>query len=293
MPSALDRLVPDAPGKKKPGSRVRGRGAATAKKKKPGRRAVAGATRKQPAAAKQKKPPSLWLNRILVLFAGVVVVTAAVQGYSTLQALPVQQITVTGQLEHTQAEAVQDLVQGSLAGGFLSADLQGMRLQLENLPWIFEANVRRRWPSTLEINVVEQLPIARWGEDAFLNHEGGVFRSEKSGDWAELPVLRGPEGSAPALMAKYLRLLELLKPQQLKVSQLTVDGRGQVDAILGSDMHLIIGAENFLERMQLFIAIYRDELAPRAQDIERIDLRYSSGLAVAFREPEPSQMAGL
>ena len=41
-----------------------------------------------------------------------------------VQSLPVQRISVTGELEHTQAQVVQDIVQLSLAGGFLKADLQ-------------------------------------------------------------------------------------------------------------------------------------------------------------------------
>jgi cell division protein FtsQ len=228
-----------------------------------------------------------------VLFAGVVVISAAVEGYTTLRALPVERITVTGQLEHTQAEAVQDLVQDSLAGGFLSADLNAMRTELELLPWVFEASVRRKWPSTLEIHVVEQLPIARWGDSAFLNHKGGIFRSTKSGDWSELPVLTGPEGSAPALMAKYLRLLEILKPQQLRVVKLIVDERGQVEVVLDGGMRMAIGAEKFLERMQRFVVIYRDELAPRANESERGDLRYTSGLAVAYKASTPSHVAGI
>jgi cell division protein FtsQ len=283
MPSILDRLKPGAAAKKKQGT----------KKRKPVKRSAAGATRKKTAEVKQERPPSIWFNRVLVLFAGVVVITAAVESYRTLQAIPVKRITVTGQLEHTQAEEVQNLVQGSLAGGFLSADLEGMRTELELLPWIFEANVRRRWPSTLEIHVVEQLPIARWGENAFLNHEGDIFRSEKSAQWAHLPILNGPDGSAPALMAKYLRLLEILEPQHLKIEQLAVDERGQVEAVLNGGIRLAIGTQDFLERMQRFVVIYRDELAPKAETIERIDLRYPSGLAIAFKEQESSQVAGL
>jgi hypothetical protein len=39
------------------------------------------------------------------------------------------------------------------------------------------------------------------------------------------------------------------------------------------------------------VAIYRSELAERQDDIERVDLRYETGLAVAFSET--SHVAGL
>ena len=227
----------------------------------------------------------------MILVGVAVVLLAAAQAYITLQSIPVQQISVTGELAYTQTEVVQEMVQPALAGGFLSADLQHIRRQLEGLPWIFEATVRRKWPNALEIHVVEQLPIARWGGDGFLNHEGDVFRSSEIGEWQSLPLLQGPNGAAKNLVANYQRLVELLAPLGLAVEQLAVDERGQLEAVLTGGMHLIVGNDDFLERMHRFVKIYRTELAARAGDVERVDLRYESGIAVAFSDS--SQVAGL
>ena len=232
MPSIADKLTSAAPAARKK--------RAPAKRKAKARTAVKGATRKAATPQKTERAPSIWLNGLLILLGAGVVLAAAAQAYVTLDALPVQRISVSGQLEHTQAEAVQEMVQTNLAGGFLSADLQRMRTELECLPWIFEATIRRRWPNALEIHVIEQLPIARWGDNSFLNHEGGIFRSDKEIDWQSLPALKGPEGTAPAWMAKYLRLLERLSPLQLSVSALSVDERGQLQAVLGNGMQLAL-----------------------------------------------------
>jgi len=239
------------------------------------------------APVKRSARPSIWLNRVLILFGVAVVAVAATQAYLSVRRLPVQRIVVTGELAHTRAEAVQDMVQPALAGGFLNADLQQIRHQLETLPWIYEATVRRVWPATLEIHVVEETPIARWGDDGFLNHEGGVFRSGKSGDWDSLPRLSGPEGSAPALMATYLRMVEILAPLGIAVEQLAVDERGQVQAVLDGGTRMYLGGDDFLPRLHRFVTVYTRELAARRQELERIDLRYQSGIAVAFRESPP------
>ena len=256
-----------------------------------GRKTVEGATRNSRATAKTPRKPSVWLNRGLILLGAGVVTVAAAKAYMTLQAIPVQRISVTGELEHTQAEAVQNMVQSSLAGGFLKADLQLMRSQLEGLPWIYEATVRRKWPNELEIHVLEQLPIARWGQDGFLNHEGGMFRSASSAQWESLPLLTGPEGTARLLVAKYQRLLGILAPLNLAVEQLAIDERGQMEAVLAGGIRLVVGNEDFLGRMRRFVAIYRSELEQRRDEIERVDLRYESGVAVAFIDT--SQVAGL
>jgi len=264
--------------------------------KRTGRRPAQGATRNSTMVVERAGWSSAWLNRLLILLGAAVVLAAAVKAFITLESLPVQRISVTGELEHTQAQAVQDIVQPGLAGGFLNADLQQIRGQLESLPWIYQATVRRKWPNALEIYVVEELPIARWGQDGFLNHEGGVFRSGKSGDWNALPLLLGPEGSAQALMAKYQRLVELLVPLNLSVQQLAVDERGQMEAVLAGGVQLNLGGEDFLGRMNRFVRIYRSELAARWTEVKQVDLRYENGIAVAFNESlqeESSKVAGL
>lgn len=255
-----------------------------------------GATRKAPApaataAVKAQRKPSAWLNRIIILAGAGVVLAAALQAYITLQSIPVQHVTVTGELEHTQTGLIQDMIQPALVGGFLHADLQRIRAELEALPWIYRATVQRRWPNALEIHVVEQLPIARWGDSGFLNHEGEVFPSDSSQEWQALPRLNGPADSARALVAGYQRLVDLLAPLDLSVAQLTVDERGQVEVVLAGGMRLLLGSEDYLERMNRFIELYRMELAARAAEVERVDLRYETGVAVAFIES--SRVAGI
>jgi cell division protein FtsQ len=254
------------------------------------RKPAQGATRKaSPTAA--PRAPSAWLNRIIILTGAGVVLVAAMQAYVSLQAIPVQRVLVTGELTHTRTELIQDMIQPALVGGFLHADLQRIRQQLEELPWIYRATVQRRWPSALEIDVVEQLPIARWGEDAFLNHEGEVFQPDDSNAWQSLPLLQGPEGTARRLMAGYQRILEILAPLHLEVTELALDERGQLEVVLQGGMRLLLGSEDFLERMHRFVALYRGQLARRAGEVERVDLRYETGVAVAFADS--SQVAGI
>lgn len=246
-----------------------------------------GATRKTRVETQKQPRTFAWLNRLLVLLGAGVVLVAALQGWIALQQIPVEKITVTGEMNHTRTTAVQDMVQPALAGGFLGADLQQVREQLEALPWIYQASVRRVWPNALEINVVEQLPIARWGETSFLNHEGEPFHPSNRAAWESLPLLRGPDGQADVLMDYYQRLVDMLAPLGLRVTQLEMDGRGEIEAVLSGGQQLVIGGSDFLERMHRFTAVYRAELDGRMDDVERVDLRYERGVAVAFREREP------
>ena len=138
---------------------------------------------------------------------------------------------------------------------------------------------------------MEETPIARWGEMAFsITREG--YSTPQEAVMGSLPLLTGPEGSAPALMAKYQRLVGILAPLNLSVEQLAVDERGQVEAVLVRGMQLNLGDDRFSRAH----APVRRDLSqlnwPGARvKLRRVDLRYESGVAVAFQESPP--VAGL
>ena len=255
----------------------------SAKSSRRARGAGNGATRK--VTVEKKKPRSFaWVNRLFVLASVGIVVTALVKAAIALNAIPVERIVVSGKLEHTQTLALQEMVQPALVGGFLSADLKHIQVQLESLPWVYEASVKRQWPNALEVHVVEQLPIARWGKSGFLNHEGEVFHPSSNKSWDSLPMLSGIDGSEQKLIGDYQLISETLKPMKLSVSELAADGLGQLRVRLSGGIELLLGNEELAERLERFVALYRESLFEQKMKIRRVDMRYRSGLAVAFEE---------
>ncbi len=106
MPNPLDKLVPDGP-------RLKRRAPKASKKAAQRKSTVAakGATRNRPPRSVTPKAPSVWLHRVLILGAVAFVLTVGVQAYLHVHSLPVRHITIAGEMEHTQAEVVQELVQ--------------------------------------------------------------------------------------------------------------------------------------------------------------------------------------
>jgi cell division protein FtsQ len=248
------------------------------------RRSTAGATRKS-AAVEGKTVTFVWLNRLLILLGVSAVLGVSLKGYLYLHQIPVEHIIVSGKLEHTQSAALEDMVQPALVGGFLNADLERIQTQLQSLPWVYEASVRRRWPNALELHVVEQLPIARWGKNGFLNHEGVVFQSTgEQKEWQELPLLRGPQGSSVELTAIYQQVNKILTPYKLLVKELEIDDRGELEASLQDGIYLVMGREDYVNRLRRFAAVYSAELVNKRDQIVRVDLRYKNGLAVEYKE---------
>ena len=150
---------------------------------------------------------------------------------------------------------------------------------------MYQASLRRHFPGTLEVSVVEQRPIARWGDTAFLNHEARVIAVADAKRWGGLPLISGPEGSQQRLMAHYRRLLELLRPLQLAPATLEEDAFGQLTVLLDGGIELRLGRqEYFARRVDSFLTLWRGELAAVADRVRRVDMRYADGAAVAYDE---------
>ena len=249
---------------------------ATRKKQRPVRRPVLSGWRRT-------------LNRLAGAAFLLVALTLLLLGARALLSLPVERVVVTGDLAHVDKDALQSMISGSLERGFLWQDLQSLREPLEALPWIHRVVVRRQWPDSIEVRVVEQRPIARWGEASLLNHAGDVFAPASREELPALPRLAGPEGAHNLMMQHYLQVQQSLQGLGLQIEALEMDARGALVATLADGSELLFGRDALVERLARFRILYASRFAGRDEVPARVDLRYSHGAAVAWRRESRQQ----
>lgn len=95
-----------------------------------------------------------------------------------------------------------------------------------NCTLIATAQARREWPNGLYLHLVEEAPVARWGEDQFLNGRGQVLPGVAADDFTELPQLIGAAGEEAAVMAQYRQFAARLAPDGLRVERLEHSAAG-------------------------------------------------------------------
>ena len=223
-----------------------------------------------------------WLNRI-VLASGLVLVGAGLyQGSTTLGAQQVERLTVRGDVRHLDNEAIQARLAPRVADGFMAADLIDLRQELESLPWVYEVNTRRLWPAEIEVTLVEQRPLARWGESGYLNHEGEYFAADPDPLYAHLPKLTGPSGTEVSLMRRYQMLADRLGSAGLSITALLLDALEQLTVKFDNGLSLLLGAQRISQRAARFVRLWSAELPQRA--VATVDLRYEHGAAVTFSD---------
>jgi cell division protein FtsQ len=197
---------------------------------------------------------------------------------------PITKVTIEGefrQLDHRELEA---LVNGQIQGGFISIDLTKLQKVLQQHPWVSRVGIQRQWPSQLQINVVEEVPMARWNEDAFLNRFGDKLTIDDNSHLASLPLLNAEFGSSSEVMKQYQRLAQLLLPTGLKLSKLNRNGLGGWYIETSKGIRLIIGRNQVGEKIRRLVLVWESDLYKRSDSIETIDLRYPNGVAVAWRD---------
>ena len=243
----------------------------------PRRPAAKGATASGPATTSLVRK---WLNRIVLVIGTVLVMGGVYTGGAALWSQQVETLSVMGEVHHIDIKAIEARLAPRLSAGFLAADLSDLRRELESLPWVYKVNTRKRWPAKIEVHLVEQRPLARWGELGYLNHEGQFFAATHHPLYDALPMLQGPEGSEAPMMRRYQTLASMLEPEQLEIRALSLDELGQVSVQLDNNLTLQLGAAELLERTSRFRQLWRQELM--AQAVTRVDLRYEHGAAVTF-----------
>ncbi|MBX9915509.1 MAG: cell division protein FtsQ/DivIB [Pseudomonadaceae bacterium] len=203
---------------------------------------------------------------------------------------PISQVSVQGDLSYISQQAVQQRIAPYLTASFFTVDLAAMRGELEQMPWIARAEVRRIWPNQLSIQLEEQLPIARWGSEALLNNQGQAFTPRELANYQNLPQLFGPQRAQQTVMQQYQLFSQMLRPLGFSVAQLELRERGSWFLTTGvnskgQSIELLLGRDHLLEKMRRFVAVYEKTLKPEIANIARIDLRYANGLAVGWRQP--------
>lgn len=223
----------------------------------------------------------------MVLLIWIAVVGFGMLGFNNAKRvfeLDVQNVQINGEFEHVLRPQVVDRVSPFLDNGFFTLDLAPIKKQLEQLDWVYRAQVQRRWPSGIKLTITEQTPIAVWNSHALLNAEGEAFAWNYPGvAQFALPRLEGQDGQQEELVQHYQEFSRLLQSIGRRISLLRHDDLQGVTAVLDNGTELRFGQDKIIEKMQRFLRLHARLLHAQADDLLSIDFRYQRGAALRWR----------
>jgi len=219
--------------------------------------------------------------RTLLTVSAVAVTLAAGAWWWQTQQWPIEVVRIDGELIRTDRARLKAVVGRHTDAGWASVDLTALQRDVEALPWVAQASLRRVWPDTLTVKVAERHAVAVWNGDALIGADGVIFRPQRvPGDG--LVRLRGPAGQGKAMLERLRRFETQLAPLGLGIAALDQDARRAWRVTLDNDVVLRLGRAHINARLARLQAVWPAVLAGKAGRIEAVDLRYTNGFAVAW-----------
>jgi cell division protein FtsQ len=179
--------------------------------------------------------------------------------------------------------------------------IQKRRLQLLEIDWIKEATVSKIWPQTVKVVVRERIPVAfvhlppnpRDGMSsrfALIDGDGFILRPRVAAKFT-LPVLNGIRESEPiedrrARVHRVLNMLSEVGPLSRDISEINVSDPNNLviaEHVEGAVINLMLGDENYTERLENFLANFR-EIKAKRPDATTLDLRVDGVITAVGEE---------
>ena len=171
--------------------------------------------------------------------------------------LPIKEIMIKGQYDSIDSEQINLIANKYLIGNFFTINLKSTQNAFKKLPWIRDVSVRRKWPDKLLITIEEHNVLARWGNLGLVNNFGEIFNAAFQDD---LPVFNGDEKFVTDITKKYYKINKILSKELIQVGTISLSNRLSWEIVTDNQLKIILGQDNVLKKLSLFIAHYQDVL---------------------------------
>lgn len=203
------------------------------------------------------------------------------------QRLPLSKLVLTGERHYTRNDDIrQSILALGAPGTFMTQDVNVIQQQIERLPWIKQASVRKQWPDELKIHLVEYVPLARWNDQHMVDSEGNSFSVPAARTRRQvLPMLYGPEGSEKEVLEGYRTMGDVLAKSRFTLKEAAMTARRSWVLTLNNDIKLNLGRGDTMKRLNRFVELYpvlQQQAQTDGKVISYVDLRYDSGAAVGW-----------
>ena len=195
---------------------------------------------------------------------------------------PIRLVKIFATYEHVEPPMLQKIISPYLIKDFFQLNVFTIKRSLLEIPWIYDASIKKQWPDTMVIHIVEQTATMQWRENSLINSHGKIFTPPRRSFPAKLPRLTGPEHRALEIFRVCQQIILLLDPLDLAVEKLTLTPHHHWELLLNNGTVIYLKEQQPIKQIELLINLYRRITANHQNPPQTIDLRYSNGLAVKW-----------
>ena len=206
------------------------------------------------------------------------------QYYLTAKRYPIRVVKIHATWSNLTKQNLVKLIAPNLRNGFFHSHINLVQSEIEKLPWILNAQVSRQWQDTINIKLTEKNPLAYWNKNGLITAQGEVFYPQSLPSRPNsLPHLYGEPTKSQFVLKEYLSIASLLKPLHHKIIAYKLDKHLSREVVLEGGVVIKLGSRNIFSRINRLLTVFKPVFDDKYKQIAYIDLRYSHGLAVQWR----------
>jgi cell division protein FtsQ len=200
----------------------------------------------------------------------------------------IAQVHLTGNVRTTPAAIMAAL--GFRAGQpIFGIDLRAARARLMQLPWVADAEVKRRYPDDIGITIVERVPYARWQspEGLFVVEKNGrPITAEGADTFTALPLVAGDGAAAKA--APLIDLVAQYHAIAARVTAYQYQSERRWNLLLNDGVVVKLPETGWKQQLDVLARLIVDK-GVLESDIQEIDLRSPTHYFFVRRSAAPDK----
>ena len=217
-----------------------------------------------------------------MFFAALLLAVWYVWDYTKPKNFPIRQVKIIGSYDHIDKKALQDIISSYTKNGFFYINVIGMKYKILALPWIASAEIRRKWPDTIVVTLVQEQAIAKWGDGALVNKKLRLFTPPLATFPPDLPMFFGAEERLVEIFNVYTQAQNVLNSLNFKINKIIMQSYQFWELQLDNGTILYLKESQALNQLEFLVKIYTKLTHEHESPPKSIDLRYADGLAVKW-----------
>jgi cell division protein FtsQ len=195
--------------------------------------------------------------------------------------LGIEDVRIAGNGETSE---ISILTQMDIAGSLVWFDVEKAQERVAELPWVERASVRKFYPGTLAVEIVERKPFALWqreGEVLVIDRSGTEIVPLDESRFAKLPLMVG--GGANATAAGLLRHLMTEPDIASQMRAAVLVGNRRWDLHLDNGVTVKLPEKNVREALGQLVKLNAEQQL-LLRDVVVVDLRLPDRVTVRLPE---------
>jgi len=189
----------------------------------------------------------------------------------------VEAISVKGETQWLNQDELKSSILKGLNSHWFITSIGEIKLTAEQVAWVDKVQVKRIWPSNLEITIKEQVPLACWNGQVLTNQSNLIGTSKCLPTWRVITAKKDYIKEYLTLSATFERLEKGLGK---KLTNIEINDRGTWKMVVENNLAIVARNKDIKARLNIWIALLENGNLRNIEKFKKVDLRYPNGFAV-------------